>query len=234
MSLCRPARCGCSFDSDTLDISNPSAGIVQIEMPASLAGANPIRVFLDATERDAEIPAPTEGVYCHLRSTDDLMRHNGTSWEYAISGMKTWTPIWNAAVSTPSIAGGSLVGRYQVVGKKMHFHIILNFGSTTNGGAGFYSFSMPAGFTYPAFEQYVLCKGYTVDGRNWAGWGIMPGTGAAIINPYLPLVTGNTVMEPVMNANASLAAGTGSPLVSGQYSFGNNTNLHLQGTIEIV
>jgi hypothetical protein len=58
----------------------------------------------------------------------------------------TWTsysPAWNGSVSNPSIGNGSLQGWYTKVGKLVHVRISLVIGSTSTGGSGRWTFTLP-------------------------------------------------------------------------------------------
>ena len=55
----------------------------------------------------------------------------------------TFTPTWTASGTAPSLGNGTLIGRYQRIGRTIKFHINLAPGSTTTFGTGTYSFAMP-------------------------------------------------------------------------------------------
>lgn len=56
---------------------------------------------------------------------------------------QSYTPVWTAATTNPSIGNGTLAGTYCVVGKMCVASIFIQFGSTTNAGSGRYSFTPP-------------------------------------------------------------------------------------------
>jgi hypothetical protein len=56
---------------------------------------------------------------------------------------ETYTVTWTAAGSAPSIGNGTLTGSYSRNGNTVVVSISLNIGSTTNLGAGAWSFSLP-------------------------------------------------------------------------------------------
>lgn len=55
----------------------------------------------------------------------------------------TYTPTWTAATTNPTLGNGSIAGRYRQVGKTVDVLILLTWGSTTTGGAGNWSISLP-------------------------------------------------------------------------------------------
>lgn len=54
-----------------------------------------------------------------------------------------YTPTWIASTTAPSIGNGTLIGRYQRVGRTVSLVIDLTAGSTTTFGGGNYSFTLP-------------------------------------------------------------------------------------------
>jgi hypothetical protein len=78
----------------------------------------------------------------------------GSEWEAirdAVASLtdpwNTYTPVWTASVSAPSIGNGSLSGTYFRSGKTGLFRASLLMGSTTGFGSGTYSIGLPPGWT---------------------------------------------------------------------------------------
>lgn len=72
----------------------------------------------------------------------------------------SYTPTWTAATTNPVLGNGTLIGRYQKLGRTVTVHINLTAGSTTTFGSGNYSFALPfpaanVGCTY-AGSAYLL------------------------------------------------------------------------------
>ena len=59
------------------------------------------------------------------------------------SAWKTWTPVWTANTTNPTLGNGSLTGSYWKVGKTVHVTISLQIGSTTTLGSGAMFFTLP-------------------------------------------------------------------------------------------
>lgn len=55
----------------------------------------------------------------------------------------SWTPIWTATTTNPSLGNGTLVGAYMLMSKLCIFRLRLVFGSTTTRGVGSYQMSLP-------------------------------------------------------------------------------------------
>ena len=64
-------------------------------------------------------------------------------WEQPVGKWQSYTPIWTAVTTNPSIGNGTLVGRYTQIGKTCILVIGLTMGSTTTYGSGNWSFSLP-------------------------------------------------------------------------------------------
>ncbi len=54
-----------------------------------------------------------------------------------------YTPEWHASIDEPTIGNGSVQGRYFKVGRTVDVVASVIFGSTTTGGTGYYSISLP-------------------------------------------------------------------------------------------
>jgi hypothetical protein len=70
-----------------------------------------------------------------LAQTNTLMP-NGPVW-------LTYTPAWTATTTNPTLGNGTIAGRYYKTGHLICFSIYLAGGSTTTGGSGNYSLSLP-------------------------------------------------------------------------------------------
>lgn len=67
---------------------------------------------------------------------------NGTNW-LAQGDYTSVTPAWTASVTNPSLGNGSLISRWARVGRKISWQGTLILGSTSNGGTGIWSISLP-------------------------------------------------------------------------------------------
>jgi hypothetical protein len=80
----------------------------------------------------------------------------GDQWKLVLDELTTlagawtsYTPGWSASAGTPSIGDGTLVGRYNRIGKTLSLNIVLTAGpATTYGTAGAYwLFGLPTGMS---------------------------------------------------------------------------------------
>jgi len=113
----------------------------------------------------------------------------------------SWTPNWGASSANPSIGNGSLVGRYFRIGKFIMVHISMNMGSTTNFGAGQYSWSVP----FPPATSSTASGAYTYA----AGAAVLndAGTGQYMAVAYLFELSANNYRIRVLsgvNANSEI------------------------------
>lgn len=70
------------------------------------------------------------------------------------SAFPTYTPVWTASVSNPSLGNGTISGEYHIDGKACEVTITLAIGSTTNLGSGTYMFSLPAAAAFSQNAPY--------------------------------------------------------------------------------
>lgn len=119
----------------------------------------------------------------------------------------SYTPVWTAATTNPALGNGTLVGRYQRVGRTIHLHINLTAGSTTTFGSGNYSLSLPvaaanAGCSYIGNAhllqssryggQFIISPGASVGGPSFPDATLTPITRHSLWNPTVPLTYAST------------------------------------------
>lgn len=144
------------------------------------------------------------------------------------TGYLPWTLAWTTAGGAPSLGNGTWSGQAKRNGQDCDVTGQLTFGSTTSGGTlGFF-----VGLPYPAAsdvgEQRLDFKAFTTGGGNWDGFAyISPGAQVAV--PHLPFNSGVSFEGQVQNADGGGGAGTGIPLIAGQYTFTTGTNFVING-----
>lgn len=124
----------------------------------------------------------------------------------------TYSPTWTASPVAPSTGNGALTGAYMTFGKTCVFRINLQCGTSTNGGVGAITFSLPVASA--PVEQEATCKlGSNIDNTNWIGFGFIAPSSTTVA-PYFPLTATNCSMGPFSNAVTTDAPGV--PATSGQ------------------
>ena len=142
----------------------------------------------------------------------------------------SYTPTWTASASAVSIGNGALVGRYKVLGPHtVALQIALSFGSTTNGGTGFYTFTLP--FQGSVVEQILRAKAFVATNVNFQGYGII-GVNASALTLYMPNSQSDGRLSPAQNSINPATAGTGVPAIAGNFTWGNGNNITIDGVYE--
>jgi hypothetical protein len=67
---------------------------------------------------------------------------NGSAWA-AQGDYASYSPSWTASTVNPTVGNGSLVARWTRVGRQIHYMGALTLGSTSNGGTGVWSMTLP-------------------------------------------------------------------------------------------
>lgn len=76
--------------------------------------------------------------------------------------MLAYSPSWTSTGTAPSVGNGSLAGGYIQYGQITHVETYLQWGSTTSGGSGGWSISLPlAVFNFAHVEGWILRSGVT-------------------------------------------------------------------------
>ncbi|WP_405883679.1 hypothetical protein OG747_36850 [Streptomyces sp. NBC_01384] len=126
----------------------------------------------------------------------DLLRWNGSAWDTYFKIPGAWipyTPVWTAPTTNPSLGNGTLIGRYQKVGRDVHFHINLTCGSTTTYGSGGYGFTLPP-FTAANLGASMIGVAQLLGTNRWAG--------QIVISPS---ATGTSTFFPASQTDCRLA-----------------------------
>lgn len=139
-----------------------------------------VQRYLTAVDRSVRNPTPAEGELSYLTDSNTYEWHDGSSWKTLFSGA-AWTPYspnWSASVTTPVIGNGTLSGRYQQIGKTVHFAAQITMGSTTTYGAGQWTLSLPV----PALTATTLrpvIQGRIFDSSPASAWSAQSWIGGA-------------------------------------------------------
>lgn len=155
-------------------------------------------------------------------------------YPYQQSKWTPWDCDWRADISfLPSVGNGVLTARYLLRdGPAIDFKIGIALGSTTNGGRGGWTFSLPYPVAdLPSFEQNGSCKGFATGGSSWVGFLYLP-QGSQIVVPYLPFNSSVSFLGQVQSCDLTGAVGTGVPSIPGNFSFTTGCNLFMWGTYE--
>jgi hypothetical protein len=147
-SPAEPSVPGSAIKLALLDVpASPGAVVVTDTRPftASPGGILPVRVAGDIT-------AGTEGRYRDRLDTNVLERDSGSAWEtiadpQMFKGWQTWTPVWTTSGTAPTLGNGTILGRFQLMGKLAFVWFQLSWGSTTAAGTGTWTFTLPSAFS---------------------------------------------------------------------------------------
>jgi len=91
----------------------------------------------------------------------------------------TYTPVWQSTgTPQPVLGNGAIKGTYTVIGKTVYVRFTLGLGSTTTqGGAGWWYFSVPPGYPLPASGMDNVGSARLVQGVNYIGGAFPANTG---------------------------------------------------------
>lgn len=148
----------------------------------------------------------------------DLLRWNGSSWDTYFKVPAAWTsytPTWTASTTNPSVGNGTLIGRYQKIGRTVIAHINLTAGSTTTFGSGNYNFTIPVAAANVGAS--LIGNAMLLGTDRWNGT-INISPGASTLAPFFPISSTNTRTDFMTNTRPE--------------TFVNGTQLRLTFTYE--
>ena len=180
-----------------------------------------VQRYQSAVDRAVRNPSPVEGELSYLIDSNVYEWRDGATWRTLFSGAAwiPYTPTWAVVSGTaPSIGNGTLSGRYQQVGKTVHFVVQITMGSTTTYGSGQWTLSLPVqALSSPTMRQ-------TIQGRIWdsspaSAWGAQ----SWILAP------GDVMSLEAQGPSNVQALSQGFPI-----TFATGDIVHFQGTYEAV
>ncbi|MEU6768501.1 hypothetical protein ABZ916_39085 [Streptomyces sp. NPDC046853] len=125
----------------------------------------------------------------------------GTAWT-------AYTPTWTASTTNPTLGNGTLIGRYQRVGRTITVHINLTVGASTSVGSGDYSFALPV--QAAAVGCSFIGNAHMLGASRWGGQ-VVISSNATTCAPFLSVSTTNPRLD-WMTAAVPEAFGSGDQL----------------------
>jgi hypothetical protein len=104
----------------------------------------------------------------------DSAQSTGLRWDN--DAWTTYTPVWTASVTNPTLGNGILEGWFKQRGKIVDFRVNLVMGSTTAYGSGSYNLSLPVTAKHAAVNT-IIGNGYTIDNSAGGYYQIVIDTG---------------------------------------------------------
>lgn len=199
------------------------------QMTAARRGVVPVR-----NSADLAAWAPEDGARTFRIDNGFTYERVGGVWEAADSPWVDYSPTWAAADGAVSLGNGSLIGRYRYIARRtVAIRIQLTFGTTTNGGEGNYSFTLPAGMTaHGTGEQVGAAKAWTAGSNHWAGICLVSPSATTLV-PWFSLTGGDARINPARNALDGGASGTGIPQIGGSYTYSSGHNIVVEIIVEL-
>lgn len=128
-----------------------------------------VQRFLNAADRATRNPTPNEGELSYLTTDDRFDFYNGSAWVtlYMAGAWNSYSPTWGVTSGAlPSLGNGTLVGRYQQVGKTVTVAIKLTMGSTTTYGGGQWTLTLPVTAQLAVLPQVLFGRTFDTSAPN--------------------------------------------------------------------
>lgn len=142
------------------------------------------------------------------------------SLEAAWDSWTTYTPSWTTSGTAPAIGNGTLTGRYQQIGQTVFFLAAILWGTTTTGGTGQWSLTLPVSANQPGSPLNVFYPG--------PGYSFDSSASATYIGTTV-LASATTVIGFTVSSAAGLAA---SVTVTAPITWATSDRFVLGGTYE--
>ena len=101
-----------------------------------------------------------------------------TALQFMSGAWTSYTPIWTAVTTNPSLGNGTLNGRYVRSGRTITGYVNLVAGSTTTYGSGDYAFSIPVAASASMLTSIGLAQ--FLGGSRWGGQTIIVANGTTM------------------------------------------------------
>lgn len=182
-----------------------------------------VKRYLNATDRFVRNPSPVQGQLTYLAAENRYDYYTGSAWA-AVFDPGAWmvfVPTWGAVSGTqPTLGNGSISGRFQQVGKTVHFYITLLMGSTSTYPTTqwYLTLPVPCVTTPPSLVQIFHGRVFDVS----AGSGFLA-VGQAQSGTYIALETQSSVTP---------AAGTDAVRQGFPVTWASGDAIYFSGTYE--
>jgi hypothetical protein len=182
----------------------------------------------------ATVVRAQEGSTLRAHNTGEFWVAGPTPQDYFPWNWTSYTPTWASVSGGASVGNGALVGNYALFGATCFLNISLVFGSTTSGGNGGWSFTLPPGVTGIAIAQNLVCECQTTGSGSivWAGFANIATGSQSTIAPFISQSINTVTMGQVQNTDSSGNTGHGIPNTGNNYPFGNGANLLITGVFQ--
>lgn len=127
------------------------------------------------------------------------------------------------AAAGGNLGNSSQVCYYHRIGKWWHCVYMITYGSSTDGGTGAVTFTLPPGLTSTG-SFMATCKTYIASvGLNYLGVAYC-NFGETVMHPLFPSTSAVSYLQDYMGAAPGAQPGTGIPQVPGQYTIAPGAN----------
>ncbi|MFF3620072.1 hypothetical protein [Streptomyces sp. NPDC002467] len=92
-----------------------------------------------------------------------------------------YTPSWTASTTNPTLGNGSLTTRWTRVGKQIHYLGTLILGSTSNGGTGVWSMSLPVAAASAGIVTFGVADYAVAFANDYLGAGQIDSGGTTMV-----------------------------------------------------
>lgn len=189
---------------------------------------------------DGDLAATQTRMLCDAfvgaRVVVDFTTGGGVWCKGVIGGSAGWidyTPRWASTITQPTLGNGTLRGAFMRIGPYCWVRIELIFGTTTNGGTGDYTFSLPFENPTPFEQEIEHAKVFSAfDTASYVGWALVASR-SDLARPYMPNSQTDNRTFPMRNADASTAVNTGIPHIAGHYPLENTGKLVIKGSYRV-
>lgn len=221
-----PAR---SFVLATISVPHSGAGSPTIAINNTFAvAAGGILPVANATVGNAQLTNPSDGQFRYDQNLNALQVWDGSVLRTIVQDRTTYTPALTTVAGTPTVGNGTIVGWYQLVGRRCDFTIDFTMGSTTNMGDGLISLSLPL-TSAATVNSEVPALITTSDAKVYQAVAqIAPGTSTFNIFAAVSPTASNSAQ--IQAANNAGTISTGIPLVSGGFTFGSGNVIRVNGS----
>ena len=170
----------------------------------------------------------SDGDWLFETDTQRALQRQAGAWVIMDEPIQTYTPVITASFSPLSLGNGTLTGYSRRTGPFCDVMMVFVCGSTTGGGAGGWTFSLPYPSAGPSFEQWLQTKIGSITTGTYMGLAIL-GTPATVCSPYFPLNATTSQLFAFQQTDGSGSVGTGVPRAAGVYPISTGANLLIWG-----
>ncbi len=220
-------------------MANIKTFVDDVDLPASDLNNYLMKQAVIACTSTTRPASPVPGMHITETDTGFDRKWSGSAWVHVDDGWTTYTPLWQAAIGTPTTGtDGSLTGTYKLENGGLRYLISHSFGTAANGLSGAeetLNYTLPSPFVADSGLPKQCGGNATLSTPGYADWPgqVMHYAGTGTVAVFFPTSISDTRLSNWRSCDSTAALGSGRPVNPGNFSVTDNGNCYVSGFVKL-